>query len=97
MDSSLCLQAIVLSRRAARCVRAQAALLLSGGDACDGLADATAAFVGTLLATEAIKVLIGVDAAPATSLLTYDAGVGAIGDVAFSRDPRCPTCGASDA
>lgn len=78
------------------CVRTQAAQLLSGGGAYDGLADATAAFVGTLLATEALKILIGLSAAPATSLLTYDAGAGAIDEVAFSRDPRCPACGASD-
>jgi molybdopterin/thiamine biosynthesis adenylyltransferase len=76
------------------CVRMQAAQWLSGGEACDGLADATAAFVGTLLATEAFKMLIGLGAAPAASLLTYDAGPGAINDVAFSRDPRCRTCGA---
>jgi len=81
----------------AACVRVQAAQLLSGADACDGLADATAAFIGTLLATEGLKMLIGLDAAPPASLLTYDAGAGAIDDAAFSRDPRCPTCGASDA
>jgi adenylyltransferase/sulfurtransferase len=79
------------------CVRTQAAQLLSGSDACDGLADATAAFVGTLLATEALKMLIGLDPAPAASLLMYDAGAGAIDKVAFNRDPGCPACGASDA
>jgi molybdopterin/thiamine biosynthesis adenylyltransferase len=79
------------------CLRAQAAQLLSGGDAGDGLADATAAFVGTVLATEAIKVLIGVDAGPAGLLLKYHAGAGGVDDLAFSRDPRCPTCGVSGA
>ena len=79
------------------CVQTQAAQLLSGGDACDRLADATAAFVGTLLATEALKILIGLDAAPAASFLTYDAGAGVIDEVAFSRDARCRVCGVSDA
>jgi len=79
------------------CLRAQVAQLLSASDGCGGLADATAAFVGTLLATQTLKMLIGLDTAPAGLLLAYDAGAGRIDSVAFSRDPRCPTCGAPGA
>jgi len=81
----------------AACVRAQATQLLSGGDAGNGLADVTAAFVGTLLATAALKMLIRAEAAPAASLLTYDASAAVIHNVALSKTPHCPACGASDA
>jgi molybdopterin/thiamine biosynthesis adenylyltransferase len=78
----------------AACARAQAAQLLSGGDACDGLADATAAFVGTLLATEALKILVGLEALPCASLVAYDAVAGTVDAVGLTRDRRCADCGA---
>jgi adenylyltransferase/sulfurtransferase len=76
------------------CVAPNLSRWLSGGDAAQVLAEATAALIGTLQATETIKVLVGLGAAPAARLLTYDAAAGTVGEMAADKDPRCQTCGA---
>ena len=77
------------------CVQSQVPRLLAGGDAAHALAEAAAAFIGTLQATEAIKLLIGLDTNSAGRLLAYNAAAGTVGEVTVARDPRCRVCGAS--
>jgi len=74
------------------CVAAHASALLGTGDTGHPLAEATAAFIGTLQATEAIKSLLGLEACPAGRVLTYDALAGSLGDVTVAQRPDCPTC-----
>jgi molybdopterin/thiamine biosynthesis adenylyltransferase len=58
-------------------------------------AEATAAFVGTLQAAEAIKLLLGIGATPAGRVLTYDALAGTVIERRVAKDPHCTTCGAA--
>jgi molybdopterin/thiamine biosynthesis adenylyltransferase len=76
------------------CAHKQLAQLLVTSDATDGLTEATAAFIGTLQATEAIKDLLGLDRPPTTRAMVYDAVTGTMGDVPLARDPSCRTCAA---
>jgi len=75
------------------CVAPHLSRGLAGGDAAPVLADATAALIGTLQATETIKMLVGLGATPAPRLLTYDAAAGTVGEMTVGKDPRCQTCG----
>ena len=59
----------------------------------DPLADATAAFIGTLQATATIEALLGLDVSLATRLLTYDAAAGTFGEEVVGKDPHCAACG----
>jgi adenylyltransferase/sulfurtransferase len=74
------------------CVHTQLSQLLAAGEAADALAEATAAFIGTLQATETLQNLLGVDHAPPTRVMAYDAVAGTMGDVPVARDPFCRTC-----
>jgi molybdopterin/thiamine biosynthesis adenylyltransferase len=54
----------------------------------------TAALVGTLVATEAIKILLGITAIHTGLLLIYDARDSVAREVRVFKDPRCATCSA---
>lgn len=79
------------------CLRAQASQERVHAEPPAVLADATAAFIGTLQATEAIKLLLGMHAAPAGFVLTYDALAGTVIERCAAKDPHCATCGAARA
>jgi adenylyltransferase/sulfurtransferase len=74
------------------CLHPQLSQLFASADATHALAESTAAFIGTLQATEAIKQVIGVGRPTTARLLVYDAAAGTMGDVAVSKDPYCSTC-----
>ncbi len=59
------------------------------------LAGVTAAFVGSLLATEVIKIVTGVDPLLTGRLLRYDALDSTLREVAVAKDPSCTTCSAA--
>ena len=49
--------------------------------------------MGTLQATEAIKLILGIGTTLAGRLLIYDALAGKFREMKLRRDPKCPTCG----
>jgi adenylyltransferase/sulfurtransferase len=51
--------------------------------------------VGTIQATEAVKLLLGIGEPLVGRLLTYDALGLRFREVRLRRDPRCPLCGTS--
>ena len=51
--------------------------------------------VGTIQATEAVKVLLGIGEPLIGRLLTYDALGMRFREVRLRRDPKCPLCGTS--
>jgi bacteriocin biosynthesis cyclodehydratase domain-containing protein len=51
--------------------------------------------VGTIQATEAVKVLLGIGEPLVGRLLTYDALGMRFREVKLRRDPHCPLCGTS--
>jgi len=51
--------------------------------------------VGTIQATEAVKVLLGIGEPLIGRLLTYDALGMRFREVRLRRDPNCPLCGTS--
>jgi hypothetical protein len=51
--------------------------------------------IGTIQATEAVKVLLGIGEPLIGRLLTYDALGMRFREVRLRRDPNCPLCGAS--
>ena len=75
------------------CVARDVSRLLAAGDAAHVLAEAAAVFIGTVQATETVKLLADLGAIPAAQLLRYDAAAGTAEVVPLKKDPRCPTCG----
>jgi len=61
-----------------------------------GILGSVAGTLGTLQATEAVKVLLGVGESMAGRLLVYDALGGSFRTVRYARDPACPACGSLD-
>jgi len=53
----------------------------------------TAAWTGTLLASEALKVLLGMPEALADRYLTYDAAAGTVASLPVTPNRSCPACG----
>jgi hypothetical protein len=51
--------------------------------------------IGTIQATEAVKVLLGIGEPLVGRLLTYDALGMRFREVKLRRDPKCPLCGTS--
>ncbi|MFN4071698.1 MAG: ThiF family adenylyltransferase, partial [Thermus caldifontis] len=51
------------------------------------------AVVGSLMAAEALKVLLGIGKPLAGSLVLYDALEGQFRKLSLSRNPACPVCG----
>jgi bacteriocin biosynthesis cyclodehydratase domain-containing protein len=51
--------------------------------------------IGTIQATEAVKVLLGIGDPLVGRLLTYDALGMRFREVKLRRDPNCPLCGTS--
>ena len=51
--------------------------------------------IGTLQATEAIKLILGIGAPLVGRLLCYDALAASFRELRLARDPACPGCGAS--
>ena len=51
--------------------------------------------VGTIQATEAVKILLGIGEPLVGRLLTYDALGMRFREVRLRRDPNCPLCGTS--
>jgi adenylyltransferase/sulfurtransferase len=49
--------------------------------------------IGTLQATEAIKLLLGIGEPLVGRLLTYDALTAEFSTLRFGRNPACPACG----
>lgn len=58
-----------------------------------GILAPVAGTVGTLLATEALKILLGLGSGLRNHLWVYDALAGATRLVAIRREPSCPVCG----
>jgi adenylyltransferase/sulfurtransferase len=58
-----------------------------------GILGPVAGTLGTLLATEAIKVLLGIGKPLVGRLLTYDGLEGTFRTVRVHRNPQCPVCG----
>jgi adenylyltransferase/sulfurtransferase len=58
-----------------------------------GILGATAGVIGTLMAQEALKLLLGTGQPLENQLLTYDALAGAFRRVPVRRDPDCAVCG----
>lgn len=57
-----------------------------------GILAPVAGTIGTLLATEALKLLLGLDSGLRNRLWIYDALSGATRSVAIRKAPGCPTC-----
>ena len=51
--------------------------------------------IGTIQATEAVKILLGIGEPLVGRLLTYDALGMRFREVRLRRDPNCPLCGTS--
>jgi len=66
-------------------------------DATSPLATLTAAFIGTLLATEVVKLVVGMECALIGRLLTYDAFDMRVQDEPIAKNRRCPVCTSSTA
>ena len=60
-----------------------------------GILGAVAGAVGTLMAVEALKELIGIGEGLSGRLLLYDALTASTRIIRFKRRPGCPTCGSS--
>lgn len=58
-----------------------------------GIIGAVAGYMGTLQATEAIKILLGKGTTLANRLLIFDALDGDVRSVTWNRNPACPVCG----
>lgn len=63
-------------------------------EAADVLAGVTAALVGTLLATEALKAVLGIGRSLTGRMLVYDLRGTVVHESALSKDPLCIDCGA---
>jgi molybdopterin/thiamine biosynthesis adenylyltransferase len=59
-----------------------------------GILAPVAGTIGALLATEALKLLLGLDSGLRNRLWIYDALTGATRTVAICKAPACPVCGA---
>jgi molybdopterin/thiamine biosynthesis adenylyltransferase len=57
-----------------------------------GILAPVAGTIGALLATEALKLLLGLDSGLRNRLWVYDALAGATRTVAIRKDPACPAC-----
>jgi adenylyltransferase/sulfurtransferase len=58
-----------------------------------GIVGPVAGAVGSLMATEVIKLVVGAGAPLWGRLLQLDALGGVVRETQFPRDPRCPVCG----
>ena len=58
-----------------------------------GILAPVAGTIGTLVATEALKLILGLDSGLRNHLWAYDALSGAVRLVAIRKDPGCPVCG----
>jgi len=58
-----------------------------------GIVGAVAGFMGSLQATEAVKILLGAGETLANRLLLFDALQGEVRTLRWSRNPACPVCG----
>ena len=57
------------------------------------LGTVTAGFIGTLMATEAMKIMLRLRVAYAGRLVTFDALAGEIHEEPVAKDPQCAVCG----
>lgn len=58
-----------------------------------GVLGAVAGVIGSLQASEALKMLSGADLPAAGRMLAFDAFAGTIRSLSIPRNPRCPVCG----
>jgi len=58
-----------------------------------GVLGALAGVIGTIQATEALKLILGLPRLLTGRLLTYDALTSSFREVAVRRNPKCPICG----
>jgi adenylyltransferase/sulfurtransferase len=63
------------------------------GDDAAALASVTAGFIGTLLATEAIKMLLSLPPSCVGRLVTFDALASEVHETPVGKDPWCAACG----
>ena len=77
------------------CFQRKSTVAPAGGQADDAavLAAVTAAFIGTLLATETVKLAAGIEAPLAKRLLLYEALDATVRAVDLHKDPHCAACG----
>jgi len=59
----------------------------------DVFGDLTSAFIGSVQATETIKLVLGLGGTTDGRVLTYDAIAGTVDEVRVRRDPGCTACG----
>jgi molybdopterin/thiamine biosynthesis adenylyltransferase len=63
------------------------------GDGDAPLGGVAAALIGTLLATEAVKIVLGLQPSYVGHRVTFDVLAGDVRDEPVTQDPRCPVCG----
>jgi len=76
------------------CVRTPLSHWLAAAAAPDAFAEAVAAFIGTVQATEAIMQVVGLDRPATARVMAYDAVAGMMNDMTIARNPHCSTCAA---
>jgi molybdopterin/thiamine biosynthesis adenylyltransferase len=62
-------------------------------DSAAPLGTVTAGFIGTLLATEAVKIILGLQPSTVGRRVTFAALAGEVRDEPVMRTPQCPVCG----
>jgi len=65
------------------------------GRGCGPLEQVTAGFIGTLLATEAMKVMLNLRSATVGRRIVFDAPSGDVRDAPVLKDPCCTVCGSA--
>jgi molybdopterin/thiamine biosynthesis adenylyltransferase len=80
-----------------QCLLPQLSGLLEGAEAPLGMPAATTAWIGTMQATECIKLLLGLGATLGGRLLTYDGLDASLRETSITKDPQCTTCSRSPA
>ena len=74
------------------CLRTHQLQQLFNGEPRAVLAEATAAFIGTMQVTETIKLLVGMRGTPAGRLLMYDTLAATVTERRLAKDTGCVTC-----
>jgi molybdopterin-synthase adenylyltransferase len=75
------------------CGRAQLPVIASAAAEAEALSSVTAAFVGTLQAMEALKIILGLPPSVAGRAWVFDAVDGTLRDAPLRADPACTVCG----
>jgi molybdopterin-synthase adenylyltransferase len=63
--------------------------------AATGVLGALTGVIGSLMALEAVRELVGLGSSSAGTILLFDAGSGVMRRVRLPKDPACPACSAA--